>query len=106
MPQSDDQIRAWAAALAEEIASSLKQGRVVEWLEEVLGGALLDVARRERERCAAVVDQRVEMWEASTRRMAGGTWPAAAIAEARARRNEALAVADALRVNIATPSEG
>jgi hypothetical protein len=50
MSQSDDQIRARAAALAVEIASGLQQGRAAEWLEEVLKSALLDVARQERER--------------------------------------------------------
>jgi hypothetical protein len=105
MPQSDDQIRIQAAALAEEIASGLQQGRAIEWLEEVLGSALLIVARQERERCAAVADRRVDMWQASTHRMASGTWPAGAIAEARTRLNEAMALADALRVSIALPSE-
>jgi pyruvate-formate lyase len=45
------------------------------------------VASRERERCAAVANRRAEMWET------------------RARLNEALALADALRVSIATPPE-
>jgi hypothetical protein len=106
MPQSDDQIRSHAAALAEEIALGLRQGRAAEWLEEVLGSALLEVARRERERCATVADRRVEMWEASARRMVSGTWPTAAITEARTRLNEALALADALRVSISPPPEG
>jgi hypothetical protein len=78
MPQSDDQIRSRAAALAEEVAVGLHQGGAVEWLEEVLGSALLEVARRERERCAAVADDRVAMWEASARRLGAGPWPAAA----------------------------
>ena len=72
MPQSDDQIRHRAAALAEEVAAGLRQGRAVEWLEEMLGSALLEVARRERERCAAVADQRVEMWDASARQVSTG----------------------------------
>jgi biotin synthase-related radical SAM superfamily protein len=105
MVQSDDQIRARAAALAEEVAAGLHQGRAAEWLEEVLGSALLDVARQERERCAAVADERVTMWQASLRRLSSGTWPTVAIAEARARLNEALALADALRVSIAAPPE-
>jgi hypothetical protein len=104
--QSDDQIRNRAAALAEEIASGLQEGRAIEWLEEVIGSALLDVARQERERCAAVADRRVELWEASGRRMAAsGQWPAAAVAEARSRLNEARALADALRVSITPPPE-
>jgi hypothetical protein len=106
MVQSDDQIRARAAALAEEITAGLHQGGVAEWLEEVLGSALLDVARRERERCAAVAEGRVEMWQGSLRGLSSGTWPMGAIAEARARLNEALALADALRVSIAAPPEG
>jgi hypothetical protein len=92
--QTDDQLRHWAAALAEEVAVGLHQGRAVEWLEEVLGSALIDVARRERERCAAVADQRIEMWEATMRRMASGGWRAPAKAEAQARLNEARALAE------------
>jgi hypothetical protein len=105
MVQSDDQIRSRAVALAEEVASGLQQRRAAEWLEEVLGSALLDVARQERERCAVVVDQRVEMWEASARRAASGEWPPGAIVEARARLNEAHAIADALRVSLTPPPE-
>ncbi len=103
MLQSDDEIRNRAVELTEEVASGLQQGRPAEWLEEVLGGALLDVARLERERCAAVADQRIELWEASARRVASGTWAASAVAEARARLNEAGALADALRVSISLP---
>jgi hypothetical protein len=106
MVQSDDEIRRRAAALADEIAGGLRQGRVVEWLEEVLGSALLDVARRERERCAAMADERVGMWQGSVRRLSSGAWPTAAMVEARARLNEALAIADALRVSLGGPPEG
>ncbi len=106
MVQSDDQIRARAAVLAEDIALCFQQGRPAEWIEEVLGSALLDVAQRERERCAAVADRRIDMWEASARRMSSGPWPPAAMAEARARLNEALALADALRISIPAPPEG
>jgi hypothetical protein len=63
-------------------------------------------ARRERDRCAAVEEERVKMWQASARRMSSGIWPTVAIAEARARLNEALALADALRVSIDAPPEG
>ena len=105
MAQSDDQLRHRAAALAEEVAAGLHQGRAVEWLEELLGSTLVDVARRERERCRAVADQRVSMWEASVKRMGSATWPALAITEARTRLNEARALADALGVSIATPPE-
>ena len=103
--QSDDEIRHRAADLAQEVASGLVRGQALEWLEEVLGGALLEVARQERERCAAVADQRVELWEASTRRLGAGTWPATAVVETRARLNEARALADALRVSIAPPPQ-
>ena len=106
MVQSDDQIRNRAAALAEEVASGLQQRRAPEWLEEVLGSALLDVANQERERCALVVDQRVEMWEASARGIESGTWPTGTVAETRARLNEARAIADALRVSITPPRGG
>jgi hypothetical protein len=105
LAQSDDQLRNRAAALAEEVAAGLHQGRAVEWLEELLGSALVDVARRERDRCGAVADQRVTMWEASVKRMGSATWPAVALAEARTRLNEARALADALRVSIAIPPE-
>jgi hypothetical protein len=63
----------------------------------------LAVARRERERCAAVADERVMMWQAGVSRMGTGTWSAAAVAEARARLNEARALADALRVSLSSP---
>jgi hypothetical protein len=105
LAQSDDRLRSLGAALAEELAAGLHQGRAVEWLEEVLGSALVDVARRERDRCRAVADERAAMWEASVKRMGSGTWPATAAAEARSRLNEARALADALRVSIATPPE-
>jgi hypothetical protein len=106
MPQSDDEIRAQAVGLAEEVTSGLQSGRPAEWLEELLGSALLQVARRERERCATVADRRIEMWQASLQRMASGSWPASAITEARTRLNEAVALADALRVSISAPPEG
>jgi hypothetical protein len=106
MAQSDDEVRRRAAELAEEVASGIRRGRVAEWLEEVLGSALLEVARRERERCAAVAEERVTMWQASVSRMRTGTWPGDAAAEARARLNEARALADALRVSVSPPPEG
>ena len=105
MRQSDDEIRAHAAELAEAVAAGIQAGRPVEWLEETLGVALLDVARRERERCAAVADARIEMWEASVTRMGTGSWPPSGVTEARARLNEARALADALRVSMAQPPE-
>ena len=103
--QSDDEIRCRAADLAQEVAAGLQRGRALEWVEEILGSALLEMARRERERCAAVADQRIELWEASARRFEAGTWPAGAAAETRARLNEARALADALRVSILPPPQ-
>ena len=106
MLQSAPELRARAAALAEEIADGVRRGRPLEWLEEVLGTALLDAARNERERCAARADQRADLWEASARRMSSGGWPAEALVEARERRKEALVLADALRVDAPAPQEG
>ena len=106
MLQSDPEIRARAAALAEEIAAGVRQGRSLEWLEEVLGTALLDVARSERERCASVADQRAQLWESSARRMASGPWPAHALVEARERRKEAVVLADAIRADLPSPRDG
>jgi hypothetical protein len=105
MMQSDPEIRARAAALAEEIAAGVRRGRPLEWLEEVLGTALLDVARSERERCAAVADHRARVWEASARRMSSGGWPAEGLVEARERRKEALVLADALRADLPAPHD-
>jgi len=96
MLQSDSQIRARAAALAEEITAGVQHGRAAEWVEEVLGSALLAVAREERERCARIAEQRAELWEATARRMSSGPWPAAARTEARERHKEARVITDAL----------
>ena len=97
MLQSELDIRTRAAGLAEELATGVESGRAVEWLEEVLGAALVDVARSERERCAVLADRRAELWEASARRMASGAWPTEGLVEARERRKEALVLADAIR---------
>jgi hypothetical protein len=104
MLQSDQEIRERAAALAEEVVAATRAGRPTEWVEEVLGSALLEVARRERERCAAVADHRADLWESSARRMAGTSWPAAARTEAQERRKEAVFIADALRADAADAS--
>jgi hypothetical protein len=106
MLQSDGEIRARAEALAEEIVAGVQQGRAPEWVEEVLGSALLAVARDERERCATLADRRAELWEASGRRMSSGTWPAEGRVEARERRKEALVIADALRAEVPEPPRG
>jgi hypothetical protein len=106
MRRSDPELQARAAALAEDIAAGLQQGRPLEWLEELLGTALLEVARAERERCTVVADRRVELWEANGRRMSTGGWPAEAVVEARERRKEALVLANAFRVDTIVPRDG
>ena len=97
MLQSESDLRTRAAILAEELVAGVRNGRALEWLEEVLGGALLDVARGERERCAVLADRRAALWEASARRMSSATWPTEGLVEARERRKEALVIADAIR---------
>lgn len=97
MLQSESDIRVRAAALAEEISAGVQKGRAVEWLEGVVGVALLDVARSERERCALLADRRAALWEASARRMSSATWASEGLVEARERRKEALVLADAIR---------
>jgi hypothetical protein len=100
MLQSESDIRTRAAALAEEIAGEVQKGRVVEWIEEVLAAALLDVARSERERCALLADRRAALWAASARRMSSATWASEGLVEARERRKEALVLADAIREDV------
>ncbi len=106
MHQSDSQIHARAAALAEELTAGVQHGRPAEWVEEVLGSALLELARQERERCARLAERPVELWETTARRMASGPWPAAALREARERHKEARVIADALRAETAVPLDG
>jgi hypothetical protein len=96
MIQSETDIRAHAATLAEEIAAGVRGGRAIEWLGEVLTAALLDVARAERERCAALAMRRADMWEGTVDRYASEMWPAEVRIEARERRKEALVIADAI----------
>ena len=97
MTQPETDAHARAAALAEELADGLREGRAVEWAEQILGSALLAAIRDERERCAAMADRRVELWAASGARMSSPGWPGGAAAEARARGNEAQVIADAIR---------
>ena len=97
MSQPETDARARAAALAEELAEGLREGRAVEWAEQVLGSALLAAIRDERERCGAIADRRVELWAASGARMSSPGWPSGAAAEARARGNAAQVIADAIR---------
>ncbi|HEV3484865.1 MAG TPA: hypothetical protein VG106_05625 [Vicinamibacterales bacterium] len=97
MVRLEAEMRARAAALADELAAGLREGRAVEWVEQVVGSALLAAIREERERCAALADRRVDLWDASTTRMSSPGWPSGATAEARARRNEAQVIADAIR---------
>jgi hypothetical protein len=96
MIQSETDIRARAVTLAEEVAAGVRAGRAIEWLEELLTGALLDAVRTERERCAALAMRRAEMWEATVERYVSETWPAELRIEARERRKEALVIGDAI----------
>ena len=96
MRSIDAGIHARAAALAEELAAGVRAGRPAEWAERVVGGALLDAVHQERERCAAIAERRVEMWESSARRMSPGQVPAEALTEARGYK-EAVVIADAIR---------
>ena len=102
MVDQNAEIVARAAALAEELAAGVVEGRAVEWVEQLLVTALIEVARRERERCAAIAEHRAAIWEASARGMAMAAH-GEALAEARARRKEALVVADALLAGAAIP---
>ena len=95
--QLSAEARARAAALAREIALGLQQGRSAQWIEEVIGSALVEFARLERERCASVAHQRVQMWESSLKRYDSGEWPREATSEARQRHNEAVVIADAIQ---------
>lgn len=97
MLQSALEIRGRAATLAEEVAAGLRRGRSLEWVEEVVGAALMEVAQSERERCAALADHRAALWEGTSRRMSTSAWPAEGILEARERRKEAIVLADAIR---------
>src|SRR3712207_5413665 len=94
-PETEQRLR--AAPPADELAAGLRGGRAVEWVEQVAGSALLAAAREARERCAGIADRRVDVWEASGKRTSAAGWPSGAAAEARARRNEAQVIADAIR---------
>ena len=93
MRETEDLLRARAATLAEELATARAERRPAEWLEELLVTALLEVQHAERIRCAELAAARARMWETSAER-AAGAWPREGLAEARARRTEALAIAD------------
>jgi len=97
MAQPEMEARARAAAVADELAAGLGEGRAVEWVEQVIGSALLAAIREERERCASIAERRIDLWAASQARMSSPDWPNGAAAEARARRNEAQVIADAIR---------
>lgn len=97
-PEADARSR--AAMIADELVAGLRDGRAPEWAEQVVGSALLAALRAERERCAAIAERRVELWEASGARMSSPAWPSGAAAEARARRNEAQVIADAIRAYV------
>ena len=98
MRDDDAEIQARAAALADELAEGIRAGRAVEWVEAQLASALRDVAARTRERCAALAEERAQMWESSERRMSSGGWPREGADEARHRRKEAITLADSFRV--------
>lgn len=51
----------------------------------------------ERERCAAIADQRARLWESTGAKYSRGDYPPEALVEARERRNEALVIADMIR---------
>ena len=97
MAQPEAEAHARAATLADELVAGLREGRAPEWAEQLVGSALLATIREERERCAAIADRRIELWSASGARMSSPGWPTGAAAEARARRNEAQVIADAIR---------
>lgn len=97
MARPEMEARARAALPADEIAAGLREGRALEWVEQVLGSALLSAIRDERERCASIAERRVGLWSASGMRMSSPGWPSGAAAEARARGNEAQVIADAVR---------
>lgn len=103
MTQPETDARARAAALAEELEVGLRDGRAIEWAEQVLGSALLAAIRDERERCAVIADRRIALWAASGARMSSPEWPSGAAAEARARGNEAQVIADAIRSDAHRP---
>lgn len=102
MTRTESSARARAAELAEELSAGRAAGRALEWVEQLLGTALLEAVREERERCAAIADRRIGIWEQSGRRMSSPAWPPDAAAEARARRNEAEVIADAIRAGVDT----
>lgn len=100
MTYPEAEARARAAALADELVAGLRDRRAPEWVEQVVGSALLVAIREERERCAAIAERRIELWEASGARMSSPGWPGGAAAEARGRRNEAQVIADAIRAGV------
>jgi hypothetical protein len=99
MSRTKEDVGKLAAVLAEELGTGLKRGNAMEWVEQRLAEEMLNALRLERERCAGIADKRAEMWQASLRRYASGTWPVAATTEARERNKEALSIADAIRVD-------
>jgi hypothetical protein len=58
MAQLEIEARARAAALADEVAAGLREGRALEWVEQVIGAALVAAIREERERCATIAERR------------------------------------------------
>jgi hypothetical protein len=86
-------LHAAAQQLARELATAIANNESNAQLALRLEQILRATARDERTRCAAIATVRAEMWEASLTR-AGAAWPREGQLEARARRTEALAIAD------------
>lgn len=78
-----------ARELATAVANNVSSTQLAARVAQVLRVTIQD----ERTRCAAIAAGRAEMWEASLDR-AGTAWPREGQLEARARRTEALAIAD------------
>jgi hypothetical protein len=95
VPDSD-RISELASVLADELAEAFSVDRTPERLETLLLSALREVAFLERERCASVAEERARMWKSTKLNDPG--WPGEGRREAQARHNEAVAIADAIRV--------
>ena len=91
--QRERRLHARAQELARELATAVANNVSRTHLAVRVEQVLRATAREERARCAAIATGRAEMWEASLTR-AGTAWPREGQLEARARRTEALAIAD------------
>ena len=93
-----------AAVLADEVNDAVKDGRSSEWLEETLASALLEMMRLERDNCAMIAEHRADLWQSALERYTDSGSAGFAIEEARERHKEAVTIADAIRVDHATPN--